>query len=420
MSTADELAGALGEAVGGEEVVLHEALVVDGHEVRASFRPRSPEALAEGLAVLSRRGAALAVRGGGELLHEGNTLERLDLLLDTRSLSGVDAFETDEGVLHAGAGTPVAEIREKAAAEGWELPLDAPGTAATLGGVLAAAAAGPRSQAFGPPRDAILGLAVALPNGERTRCGGRVVKNVTGFDLAKLYAGSFGTLGVIESAWLRLRPRPAEVRTLLLRGLPLGEGCLAASRYGSVRAAVWLDPATGGLWLPGGSDRTGALVCELAGAPESVARDAGLLSEIASVEVAPEGLIDRLRDRRALAPEAGRLRARLSALPTRSLALAQEIGATFGSDTRLCLMPALGEIRVEVAWEGLATAARLRTLARERGGHAVLEALPPGDKAGVDCFGLSEAPRRLMAEIARRFDPTGLLSPGRFSEGGRT
>ena len=103
---------------------------------------------------------------------------------------------------------PLRDVREALAASGWELSLDPPGRDSTVGGCLAAASVGPRALGLGLPRDQVLGLTVSLASGERVRCGGRVVKNVTGYDLNKLYTGSFGSLGVIESAWLRLRAAP--------------------------------------------------------------------------------------------------------------------------------------------------------------------------------------------------------------------
>ncbi len=388
---------------------------VDGHPVHVRFRPDDGGTLAAGLEWLSREGAAVTVRGGGQLLHEGQPLERLDLVIDTEALSGVDEFEPDEGVAHARAGTPVRVLREKVEAEGWELPLDAVGPAASVGGTLAAAAVGPRAQAFGPARDAILGLEVALPDGSRTRCGGRVVKNVTGFDLAKLYAGSRGTLGVIEGAWLRLRPRPATVRTLQVRGAAPGDGCLAASRRATVRAALWLGPAAADRWLDAGDVGRGLWLCELGGAPEAVARDAEALSELGDVEPAPADALDRVRDRRARPPEPGSLRARVHALPTAAVVLAGDLAESFGTGAEIALQLALGELRCELDGDGLATATLLRDRAHGREGHAVIEALALEERRRVDCEGVPADSLRIMQALRRRFDPTGLLSPGRWA-----
>lgn len=424
-SQAKALCAVAGPDAEAERVALCEPAapsVVDGAAVGGRFRPRGAEELAAGLAALSRAGAAAVVCGGGELLHEGHPPARIDWLVETRGLCGIDAFEPEEGVIHARAGTTVAEIRHRAEAEGWELPLDAPGAGATLGGAIASGASGPRAQGFGPTRDAILGLEVVLARGERTRCGGRVVKNVTGFDLAKLYAGSLGTLGVVEGAWLRLRPAPAERRATVLLDVSPGPALLAESRRAGVRAAVWLDPTAArdpALGLAAGAADAvgrGAWLCEWAGAPEALERDArAMAAALGGAWVpAPEGALDAVRDRRARPPEPGRVRARIAVLPTRAPALCDELAARLGAGVEIALCPALGEVRVEADWSGLATAARLRRLAREAGGSVAIEALAPAEKDGVDCFALPAATRRLMAAIKERFDPDGLLSPGRF------
>jgi glycolate oxidase FAD binding subunit len=407
---------ALRDAVDGAELATGDVGALCGVPLAGVFRPRSAESLAAGLAAIAGAGAHIVVRGGGELVHEGHWPERIDWCLDTSALSEVDAFEPEEGVVHAAAGARVVDLRARAAAEGWELPLDTPGAGATVGGAIASAAAGPRAQAFGPTRDAILGLEVALSGGERTRCGGRVVKNVTGFDLAKLYAGSLGTLGVIEGAWLRLRPAPARRRTVQVPDAAPGEALLAAARRVSVRGSLWLDPGAARDFLGRSDVGAGLWIAELAGAPEVVARDLAALTDGLGAECAEadDATLDRLRDRRARPPEEGRVRARMVVRPAAAPDLVRALADALGSEAALALQPALGELRVEASWAGLGTAMRLRGRARAAGGRAVLEALPAAEKIGVECFDLPDATRRLMAEIQRRFDPAGCLAPGRF------
>ena len=124
--------------------------------------------------------------GGRTRLELGNPPSRADLLLDTSALSGVGEFDASEGVCQVQAGTSLGVLREALAGTGWEVPLDVP-DASSVGGALASNAIGPRCAGFGLPRDVVLGLSVGHASGEQTRCGGRVVKNVTGYDMAKLY-----------------------------------------------------------------------------------------------------------------------------------------------------------------------------------------------------------------------------------------
>jgi glycolate oxidase FAD binding subunit len=185
----------------------HPPEALDGVALAASLAPADAAEMGRALTEISAAGLVAIPRGGGRHLHLGNPPARADLCLSTHRLAGIEALEPAERVCRAAAGTPLAELRRAAASHAAEIPIDGPGDA-TLGGALAAASTGPRSHVFGRARDAVLGLDVVLGSGEVTRCGGRVVKNVTGYDLAKLYTGSLGSLGVITAAWLRLRPAP--------------------------------------------------------------------------------------------------------------------------------------------------------------------------------------------------------------------
>ncbi|HET6303307.1 MAG TPA: FAD-binding oxidoreductase, partial [Myxococcota bacterium] len=237
---------ALASALGAEGVREHEPLEIDGLRVGVTLAPASIEALGGALRVLHERGLAVLVRGGGTRLRFGNPPRRAACFLSTEGLAEVEELDAEEGVVRVGAGTPLARLRAASNAAGWDPPLDAPGAATTIGGVLACAALGPRVAGFGRPRDAVLGLDVVLASGTRTRCGGRVVKNVTGYDLAKLYTGSLGTLGVIASAWLRLRPLPERVEVVaatLPEELASFDRAVGAARLPGARAVAVVDGA---------------------------------------------------------------------------------------------------------------------------------------------------------------------------------
>jgi glycolate oxidase FAD binding subunit len=413
------------EAVARLREALRDDLAVEGHapveiegaKLELTLVPRGGEALARALRLLSELDLAVLPRGGGAHQELGNPPRRAAALLSTAALGGILELDAGEGVCRAGAGTPLAALRAAVNAEGWELPLDAPGAGATLGGVLACAAQGPRAQGFGRPRDAVLGLEVALATGERTRCGGRVVKNVTGYDLAKLYLGSLGSLGVIEAAWLRLRPRPGSVACLEAE-LPgpgaAGVGAaLSAARRASARAAV-LELAA--------AESPARLLVELAGAQASVARDARWLeAELGAREVPPAAL-DSLRRPAPAPPGSSPLRLRLGARPSR---LAQAAELLLGAGARVRAQPGLGILEASFALPAGADAgAALSALgAAERaaalsGGLALIEAAPLAVKAGRDVFGAQDpAVLALSRALKAQFDPRGVLNPGRFAGG---
>jgi glycolate oxidase FAD binding subunit len=418
-------------AAGDEALCEHAAIDIDGAALAWTLEPPDADALARALRVLAARALPVVVRGGGSRLAYGNPPVGARLLLSTRALDGIVEFDAAEGVLCAAAGTPLQTLRDAVDGSAWELPFDPPGARSTLGGVLATAAVGPRHAGFGRPRDLVLGLDVVLGDGLRARCGGRVVKNVTGYDLMKLHVGGLGAFGVLASAWLRLRPRPASVRVL---SAPLGSGAdlwpraLAAARLPSVRAAALIDPSLAVALEPSRPAAAGGLLLvELAGDDAAVARDARLLEApaagtdmdvrgVAAHEASP-GAIGRLRALQGETFGPVGLRFRLAILPDR---LADVSGRLERAGAALLSYPASGLVfarfslerdvdaaGVDVAWRAA------RDAARAGGGFAVLEAAPPWAKSARDVFGDAGDDAALLRALKHRFDPAGILNPPR-------
>lgn len=162
------------------------------------------------------RGIRLRVRGRGHWMA-ANRPVRADDTLSVRECTGIVAYVPGDFVMTARAGTPLAEIAGAAGAEGQWLPLDPHGgDDGSIGATVATASGGPLAAAFGAPRDHLLGIEFVTGEGDVVRGGGRVVKNVAGFDLVRLSTGAWGTLGIITEVTFRLRARPAEEETLAL------------------------------------------------------------------------------------------------------------------------------------------------------------------------------------------------------------
>jgi glycolate oxidase FAD binding subunit len=420
LSAADRQA--LARAVGADALEEGAPIEVDGARLAWTLRPRDPEALAHGLRALGERGLAALVRGGGSRSGLGNPPRGARLVLSTRALSALLELDRAEGVLHALGGAPLAALRDALADSAWELPFDPPGAHGTLGGTLAAAALGPRHLGFGPARDLVLGLAVVHGDGLRARCGGRVVKNVTGYDLMKLHVGALGTLGVIESAWIRLRPRPARVRALStpLAGPGACARALAAARLPSVRAAALVDAHLSPAVEPSRARAEGwLLLIELAGDEAAVASDeTALRAELGVVEASP-GALARLRALQGEAFGPVGLRFRLSVLPSRLDRVSERLGAAGAA--RL-VYPASGLVYARVAVELEVDAAAadqawraVRAAARDGAGSVRLEAAPVWAKETRDVFGELPEEARLWRALKQRFDPAGVLNPGRFA-----
>jgi glycolate oxidase FAD binding subunit len=325
-----------------------------------------------------------------------------------RAFEGIDTFEPDEGVLHAKAGTPIRAIHDVVAEEGWELALDPPGANSTVGGTLASAATGPRSQAFGPVRDAVLGLDVVGGDGVSSKCGGRVVKNVTGYDLAKLYCGSFGSLGIITGAWLRLRPAPARKRVLVARAptkRDAFEACRALAGLTSVRALVWQEKP--------GADRAEVTI-ELGGSEEGVAHDRERIGRALDVSAAAgDDRMDALRDARAERGGAAVVvRARVLGTECRGI-----IRRLLAAGLEVSVDPGLGVVHARGRLDERKQLLELRGWAENASGFVTFEVVPNAWREDLDVFGGPEAGDPLLKSLKRRFDPSGILNPGRFAAG---
>jgi glycolate oxidase FAD binding subunit len=362
---------------------------------------------------------AALVCGGGSRLGQGNPLKRADLALEATGLDGILELDAEDGVVHVRAGTEIAAVRESVRAEGWELPMDPPGAGASVGGALASAAVGPR---FGHPREIVLGLEVTLASGARIRCGGRVVKNVTGYDLGKLYIGSFGSLGVIEAAWLRLHPLP-ERSVFLAAAVPDGaegfERALAAARRPSARAAAHLDRALAAAIDPTTAREGNVLLLELAGNESLLEADFRALVEETGAHQVDGVMIERLRGVQGGIFHPGGLRFRLSSLPSRvgeaAEILTRDGGAVLAYPARglLYVRFPVGLSNDESAVEAAERSARLAAAAS--GGGYVIEDAPDWAKQGRDVFGDPGRLLPLFRALKHQYDPKGVLNPGRFA-----
>jgi glycolate oxidase FAD binding subunit len=415
---------ALNKALDGD-AITRAPVEVDGATLDATIEPGDDESLARSVATLAERGIGAVVRGGGTRIGFGNAPRGARVLLSTQRLAGVVEVDAEEGVARVRAGTPLGEVRDAVTAAGWVLPFDAPGARTTLGGVLATAAIGPRHQGFGRPRDLVLGLDVVLGDGARTRCGGRVVKNVTGYDLMKLQIGAHGAFGVITAAWLRLRPRPESECTL---SAVIGSDAdsiaraVAVARLSSTRSCALVDTNFGFVVEPSRVTTSGwLLIVELAGDEAAVARDALRLAADLDAEAASPGAIARLRSLQGENFGPAGLRFQVSALPSR---LAAVFDAIAPADAALLVYPGTGIVTARIALDTVADTAgverawlAMRAAARAGGGSAVLEAAPPWAKRTRDVFGDPNDEWRLARALKSRFDPAGILNPGRYVGG---
>ncbi|MCS7185652.1 MAG: FAD-binding oxidoreductase [Armatimonadota bacterium] len=194
-----------------------EAMAVDGEKPKEVWAVETEEQLVEAIHKAQEDSLALIPLGNGTKRHIGLPPVRYDISLWLRPMSGIVEYSPEDLVVIVRTGTTLTELQEVLAERGQFLPIDPPfPETATVGGIIATASTGPSRCLYGAVREHLLGVKVAQPNGNITRFGGKVVKNVAGYDMTKLYVGSFGTLGVIVEAAFKVRPLPEHKATLIL------------------------------------------------------------------------------------------------------------------------------------------------------------------------------------------------------------
>jgi len=374
-----------------------------GSRVAAVVRPANARELAACLRAASEAKIAVVACGGGTRQHLGNPLDTEECVrLELGRVAGYVDVDPDEGIATLDAGVRVGALRARLEACGKTSLLSDLATDGTVGGALAADPFGPDWTLDRRLPNEVLGIEIALANGELTVAGGRVVKNVTGFDLVRLYCGSLGTLGVITRATFRLRARPECERIVCARFPSLEAGVRAFAG-----AAVSAEPAAASLR----PDRAGAeLLYRLVGDTKAVERKAAQLPG----ETVPLEAWTRVRTELAVAPEAGSARVRLSARPSDVAALCRTATDAAGAAALRGVYPLAGSIVVEVddALLPLLSAAAERVDAL-----FAAERAPGAGPAPCDVYGAPPGSLALMRALKARFDPQRVLAPGRFVGG---
>jgi glycolate oxidase FAD binding subunit len=190
---------------------------IDGVLPRLVVTPTTVDEVVQTVRLVNQHNLTMLARGNGAYMSLGGLPERVDVLIETRKLAHLLEHEAPDLTCHVEAGITLAELQKRLGEKGQRLALDPPDAEqTTIGGILATNASGPKRLRYGAPRDLVIGLRVVQADGEITRSGGHVVKNVAGYDLNKLYTGSLGTLGIIVEANFKLQPLPIAERTLLL------------------------------------------------------------------------------------------------------------------------------------------------------------------------------------------------------------
>jgi glycolate dehydrogenase FAD-binding subunit len=418
--------------------------VLEGRTPAAVAFPGTKEEVAGILAAADAAGVPVIPWGGGTRISVGMPPPRPGLVLSLKRLDRLVEHEPGDLTATAEAGMTLGAFQEALGQRGQWLSLDPPNAReGTLGGILASNASGPRRHLYGTARDLLIGLTMVLADGSIVRGGGKVVKNVAGYDLPKLAIGSFGTLGIIVEATVKLRPRPDTDRLVVAwfeRVKDAGQGVRAIMASDLIPSALELLDAEALRALAlGGREGGAALLVGLDGLHEQVEWQSTELGRLlaAGARVETRLLDGEERDRawqaaadlpRRAYPEVTAVM-KWGVLPTQvadlidhggDVARRHGLSAAFTAHAGVGIVTAVlgsGGGGGAVANTVAATLGDWRALVRDANGHASLEWAPLAVKERVPVWDPPGAPHRIMQRLKGELDPNGILNPGRFVGG---
>ena len=436
---ANPAAESVAETLGAERLRDGASYAIDGVEPSAAVAPESIDEVCQVLDAAHRSGLAVSPLGGRTRLSLGNPPDRYDLALDLSRLDRIVDHNPADLTATVEAGITLAGLRRSLERHGQFLAMDAPrADLATVGGTLAAGPIGPLKWQFGSPRDLVVGMKVVQANGRVTRSGGRVVKNVSGYDMARLHIGGLGTLGVIVEVSFKLTPLPQRQATLLAgfagSRQALAAGAAIAGSGVTPLAMVAFDSAACSL---GGFADTGHeyyLAVRLGGRPRTLERQ---LDECRSLCGDRRGVSQETVDDTGTPPlwsgiadfgwrdEDGLVAtARASLLPSRLADFVESLDAS-PLARAVVVEPGYGSGLVhwfengeeDIVGAAVAAVAHARSAAARTGGVLVVERRPHSSGGKIDAWGEVGESIVVMRRMKEQYDPGRVLNPGRFVGG---
>ena len=404
-----------------------------GAERALEVAPASARQASEVMEFAARDHLAVIPAGAGSWLEVGNSITGASLILTSRRMKTIVTHEPADLVATAEAGVTLVDFQEHLAQAGQWLPIDPPDDGrATLGGVIAGGLGGPQSLGFGLPRSYVIGLRAVLADGRQIKAGGKVVKNVAGYDLCKLFTGSCGTLGLITELTFKLRPLPEETRTVVARGAVgslISAGRRVTTQFFPVAVEIVSERLANEMKIDAKRSQ-GALLVRFAGSSRGVisqtAQALKLLREDGNNRCETFDEDEKLWGKLSAAPLqfSEQISWRVKLRPTDLSSLINDVAILEDDDAShvsLRWHAGLGDGRLHAMGrapvyhrEAVRALERLREKAENLGGNLILESAPVEIKNEFDAWGEFGSAAELMKRVKQELDPQNLLSPGRF------
>jgi glycolate oxidase FAD binding subunit len=408
-------------AVGSDVRAAH---VIDGHIPELVCLPTHSAQVAAVLRICAEMEATIAVWGGGTAVSVGNIPGTLCVVLDLRGLNRVIDHDHANLTITVESGATLQSLQDVLSHRRQFVPIDAPHPArATIGGSVAVDINGPRRGYYGGIRDLVIGMKATLMIGEQIKAGGKVVKNVAGYDMCKLFTGSLGTLAVMTEITVRVVPTPETTGTLVTFG-----SFSDLNQFGARLLRIPLFPSSvilGNTLSHDSADDSWQCALRCEGFEEAVKR------QLIDARAAAQQMALRTEDLQDADHEALWKRIRDFPLEFEHVTVRASVPRTaaknFIEAAKQTVNPApaiIADLMIGTVWLSWPAAEvtadvwpNVLSLASAHSGHAVMFSAPRRLKEGVDVWGPAPSSLPLMRALKQQFDPDGLLNPGRFLAG---
>ncbi|WAL60937.1 FAD-binding oxidoreductase [Thermocoleostomius sinensis] len=400
--------------------------VAPNSTVEGVVYPETQEMLGEVIAWVDRHRCPVLICGSASKLHWGGLATGIQLVISTARLNRLVDHAVGDLTVTAEAGMKLSDLQAQLATAGQFLAIDPayPDTA-TLGGIVATADTGALRQRYGSVRDMLIGLSIVRSDGQIAKAGGRVVKNVAGYDLMKLFTGSYGTLGAIAQVSFRIYPLPPASQTVFLTGKPESIANATATLLASGLSPVAIELVTPEVASVLINKQAMGLIVRFQSLDVSVAEQTEYLQQLGQTiglhsQVFPgsdeQPLWQQLQEQMQAYPQETEITCKIGVLPSNAVDMLSKLGhlapLSFGL---IHAASGLGLLRFDTL--SLEQLAQARALCQVEGGFLSVLAAPVAFKQSIDVWGYVGNAFATMKNLKQQFDPENLFSPHRFVNG---